>query len=150
MKGSRIVRMLAIVALGLSTASLWASGSRDEPAAKAALVGTWRLVSYNYGDQGDLKPAPAGMVALKHITPGYFEWVRYDAQTKQATGTAGGRWILAGDSYTETVEYGFGGAYDVVKEQDHSFKITVEGDRLSQKGKLNNGLAINEIWERVK
>jgi hypothetical protein len=146
----RIVGTLVLVVSGLFTAAFCPPARTDEPAAKPGIIGTWRLVSYNYGGQGDLMPAPAETVALKHITPGHFEWVRYDAKTHKVTGTAGGRYTLSGNTYKETIEYGLGDDYDVIKDQEHSFTVRVEGDRLHQTGKLASGLSIDEIWERLK
>src|SRR5262249_57023073 len=123
MKASCTIRALAVVLAGLATASLCAPGRTDEQATKARILGTWRLVSYKYGDQGDLRPAPASLTTLKHITPTHFEWVRYDPNTKKAQSAAGGRYTLAGSQYTETVEYGFGRAYEVIKDQEHSFTV---------------------------
>jgi hypothetical protein len=150
MKTYCTVRALALVVVGLTMFVLCAPGRTDEQAAKARIVGTWRLVSYRYGDRGDLRPAPASVTALKQITPTHFEWVRYDPKTKEVRSTAGGRYTLAGNAYTETVEYGFGKAYEVIKDQEHSFTVTIEGEKLFQKGKLANGLVIEEIWERME
>jgi hypothetical protein len=151
MKMKRHHRITALLACFVScNVTLLAASGAAAPETRTAIVGTWRLVSYNYQEKGDLMPVPAEMVRIKHITPGHFQWVAYDAKTKKVVATAGGRWTMDGSKYTETVEYGSGDDYEVVKDQDHSFTMTVEGDRLHQKGKLASGLTIDELYDRMK
>ena len=77
-------------------------------------------------------------------------WVRYDTEgiVKHAMG---GGYTLKGEDYAETTEYGTtSGDFTVMKGKTHTFKVKVDGNKLYQKGKLNSGLTIEEVWERVE
>lgn len=111
------------------------------------LVGTWKLVSAKYG--GNEFKFPEGTTTLKHITPVQMMWLTYD-KDGNVTRAGGGRYALQGDDYTDTPEYGVGGAFSAVKGQTHTFKCKLEGNKWYHNGKLASGLAIDEVWERVE
>ena len=111
------------------------------------LVGTWKLLSAKYG--GTESKLPQEATTLKHITPSQFQWVTYDGDGKIIR-SAGGGYVLQGEDYTETPEYGLSGDFDVIKGKSHSFKCRIEGNQWHHEGKLDNGLTIEEVWERVE
>ena len=121
----------------------------DKPAdLRAALVGTWKMASMKVNGQDN--PLPDAAVTYKHVTPGGFTWLSYPKETGQIFRCAGGTWTLAGDAYTETIEYGMGDDFDVIKKQSHPFTCRIEGDTWHHTGKLANGTTIDERWTRVK
>jgi hypothetical protein len=126
-------------------------GAADEPKDKAdlqaKLVGTWRLVSANYGGR-DFK-FPEGTTHIKHITPTQFMWATYD-KSGTVSRAAGGTYTLKGDVYEETPEYGLSGDFDLIKGKLQSFKCKVDGNKWYHDGKLSNDLTIQEVWERQK
>ena len=111
------------------------------------LVGTWKLVSGKYNGQvGDF----GKLIILKHITGTHFMWVRYDADTKKISQTAGGLYTIKGETYTEHPSYGIGDNFDVIRDTDHSFQWKIVGDKWYTNGQLSNGTKIEEVWELVK
>lgn len=146
----RQVRMLvvAVIVAGLFLSAPRADDSKkDEAKAANKLVGTWKMKSAMYGGQ-DFK-LPDGSTHIKHITPAQFMWATYDAEGK-VTRSAGGPCTLKGDTYEETPEYGISSDFDIIKGKAQSFKVKVDGNKLYQNGTLSNGLAIEEVWERVE
>ena len=143
------IRMLALATmvpaclLSLSRAD---EAKKDEKAANK-LIGTWKLVSAKYGGQ-EFK-LPEGATQLKHVTPSQFMWAMYDADGKVTRG-AGGPYSLAGDTYEETPEYGLSSDFDVIKGKAQTFKWKVDGNKWYHDGKLNSGLTIEEVWQRVE
>src|SRR5262245_26979852 len=135
-----------IIALAVATTT----GRADEakPAKEdSKIVGTWKLVSAKWGGE---ERTFDGITVLKHVTPTQFMWVRYDkdGNVKHAMG---GDYTLKGEDYEEATEYGTAsGDFTVMKGKVHTFKVKVDGNKLYQNGKLNAGLTIEEVWERVE
>jgi hypothetical protein len=118
-------------------------GTRDDQ----KLVGTWKLVSAKWGGQ---ERKFDGITVLKHVTPAQFMWVRYDKDgtVKHAMG---GGYTLKGEDYAETTDYGTAsGDFTAMRGKAHTFRVKVDGNKLHQTGKLDGGLTIEEVWERVE
>jgi len=111
--------------------------------------GSWRLVSYKYGGATEWSEAPEGQKRLKLITDTHFTWVAYEAASGKVLSMAGGTYTLAGEAYTETIDYAGEGMADYFGKKQ-SFTIHVEGDELRQSGQLSDGTKIEEKWQRVK
>jgi hypothetical protein len=62
----------------------------------------------------------------------------------------GGPYILKGDKYEETPEYGLGDVFAIVKGKPQSFTWKVQGNRWYHSGTLTSGLTIEGVWERVE
>jgi hypothetical protein len=135
---------LALFAVGLVTAD---ETTKETTNTSHKLVGTWKLVSGNYGGQ-DFK-FPEGTTMLKHVTPTQFMWATYDKDGKVFR-AAGGYATLQGDVYKETPEYGISSDFDIINGKTHVFKATVEGNKWHSEGKLANGQTIDEMWERLE
>ena len=122
------------------------------PAQKAAgdVVGSWRLVSYRYGDMAEFIPWPAEQVMLKHVTPTHFTWVTYETKTRQAARMAGGTYTLKGSAYREVVEFAMGDDVQDLIGKAQNFSDTITPTLWHHKGTLSNGLKIEEIWERAR
>lgn len=143
-------RLIILGLCGFAVAALLgtlrAQDPKDTGKPDTRLVGTWKMVSAKFGGQeSDL---PKESTTYKHITPTQFVWVSVDPQTKQITRAAGGSYTLKGDSYEETPVYGLSPDFDTVRDKTHTFKCKIEGNRWFHRGKLANGLTIEEVWER--
>lgn len=115
---------------------------------RAALVGTWKLTSMKVnGQQSDL---PDSSVTYKHVTPGGFTWLSYQKDGGVVFRAAGGTYTVAGDKYTEKIEYGFGDDFDAIKNASHTFTGHIDGDTWQHKGQLAGGTKLEEEWTRVK
>jgi hypothetical protein len=128
-----------------------AEGLPEEPKAGARsenkLIGTWKLVSAKY--DGEAVTFPEGFTTVKHVTPTQFMWASYGRDGKLVR-AAGGGYTLKEGEYAETPEYGVGRDFDGIREKVRTFKWKVEGNRWHHTGKLSNGLAVEEVWERVE
>ncbi len=146
-------RRVFLVALVLGTSLLAYGAFAVEDPAKdnelaGKLVGTWKLVSAKYnGQESDVTKSG---VTLKHITPGNYMWLTYDAETKEITRAGGGTCTIEGEKYAETGQYGLGPDFQATRDKTHAFTMKLDGDTVHQNGALADGLKIEEVWERVK
>jgi len=135
------------VGFALTTTRTTADEPKREAKPQNQLVGTWTLVSAKYG--GREVKFPEGTTHIKHITPTQFMWATYGSDGK-VTRAAGGNYMLEGDVYKETPEYGLSGDFDIIKGKVQSFKWKVDGNKWYHDGKLSNDLTIEEVWERAE
>ena|SRR5690349_17308091 len=112
-------------------------------------VGTWKLVSTRYGDAKEFTKYGDTSTRLKLINPTHFTWLEVEAKTKRVSASAGGRYTLTGDTYTETIDFA-GEGMEAYLNKPQKFNIKIDGDKLFQSGDLSDGLHIEENWERVK
>lgn len=118
--------------------------------APSRIEGTWRTVSYRYGDDKKLTMLEPGRAMLKHMTPTHFTWVDYKAKTRKVTRMAGGTYTLKGNAYRETLDYGSGLDITALLGKPQLFSDRIEGDKWHHQGTLSIGLKIEENWERVQ
>lgn len=141
-----LVSLLVVGALALSNSR--GQGAEGEKAVEPhELVGTWKLVSAKYG--GQEFQLPAGLSMVKHVTPEQFMWARYDEQG-EVVDAAGGTYSIKDGEYAETPVYGMGDIFASIKGKSHPFTWKVDGKRWLHNGKLDSGLTIEEVWERVE
>ena len=124
-----------------------AADEPKEPGLHQKLVGTWKLVAAKYG--GEEFQFPEGTTMVKHVTPTHFMWATY-GEDGTVSRTAGGTYTLEGDQYKESVLYGMGGDFNVIKGQTHTFQCEIDGITWRHNGKLANGLTIEEEWMRLE
>ncbi len=149
---------IAFAAVPLLLAAPAPSTPALSKAAQGKIEGTWRMVSFKYGGmvsfryggEGALLKVGADRVMLKHITPGHFTWVDYNAKTKQVSRMAGGTFTLKSDGYQETVEYGSGPDIQALLGKGQVFNDQITATRWHHQGHLSTGLKIEENWERVQ
>ena len=139
---------LALVGMCIASVNMQAERTAFDNGLHLSLVGTWRLVSMKI--RGEESRLPEISVTYKHITPCAFMWVSYEPVTGRIFRAAGGTYTILGNNYTEKIEYGVGGDYEIIKSTQPSFTAKVDGDRWYHDGILANGTTIEEIWERLK
>lgn len=110
------------------------------------LFGTWKLVSTKYGDAKEFTKYPETSMRLKLINKTHFTWLEVDDK-KKVLASAGGRYSLVGNVYTETIDFA-GEGMDAYVGKPQKFTIKIEGDKLFQSGELSDGLKIEENWAR--
>lgn len=140
------LRFVATSLLILSARALVADEPVPTESLAKELVGTWKMVSARYGDRDN--DLPKRMVVIKHITPTHMTWFRADPTTKVVADMASGRWSLKGDQFADFPEFGVGSDFKNVKGGAHRFTCKIVGDRWYHTGALQNGLKIEEVWER--
>ena len=147
----RQISMAVLVSL-VAVAAFTSGRSTGDPKKAEArtenkLVGTWKQVKAKFG--GRESKIPEGTMQLKHITPTHFMFVDFDKDGKFID-AFGGPYTLKGEKYEETLEYGVGDVFKMLKGKPQSFECKVEGNKWYHNGTLSNGLTIEEVWERVE
>lgn len=113
----------------------------------SGIVGTWKLQSSKYGNGPLVIPADS-IMRIKLITPTHFIWIHYIGSQKEIMQSAGGRYTLEGDVYTESIDFGLNMKNFIGTKS--IFNIKTEGDKMFISGTLSGGLEIEETWEKVK
>jgi hypothetical protein len=144
--------MSVLVSLVAVAAFTYGRSTADEPKKAEAmtenkLVGTWKQVKAKF--RGNDVKIPEGTTQLKHVTPTHFMFVDFDKDGKFID-AFGGPYTLKGEKYEETLEYGVGDVFKILKGKPQSFTWKVEGAKWYHNGTLTNGLTIEEVWERVE
>jgi len=116
---------------------------------KPRIIGTWRLTTTKYGADKEHSPYGGASMRTKIINPTHFVWLEVETASKKILSAAGGKYSLAGNTYTETIDFAGSGMEEYVGKPQ-KFTVRVEGDKLTQSGELSDGLKIEEVWERVK
>ena len=148
MKRAIINSGLVFIALSFFAIGMQGGDSDNENALRANLIGTWKQVSMKVS--GVDNPIPQTYTTYKHLTPSGFVWLSYDKISGRIIRAAGGTYTLNGNTYIETIEYGIGSDYEIIKNSKPSFTANIDGDKWYHSGRLANGQTIDEIWERVK
>lgn len=109
------------------------------------LAGAWRITDRMRN--GEMQAMRLGArKTIKMITGSRFQWAAYNPETKQFSGTGGGRMTLENGVYTEHIEF-FSRNADRVGAK-LSFNYKVEGDKWTHSGNSSSGDPIKEIWTR--
>jgi hypothetical protein len=143
-----LIVLLTMGTIYTASRTFGVDGPHDQKRPEQDILGTWKLVSAQYGDQA-IKIQSLG-TTLKHITNTQYMWVSYDPETKLISRTAGGAWRIKDDHYVETSEYGLGNDFEGIRGKEHSFTLRIEGDTWFHNGALASGLKIEEKWERLR
>lgn len=121
------------------------SGEKASSVNHSSILGTWQMVSFNYG-KGE-KKASEDTRAIKLITPTHFIWVHYTTNNNTIYDSAGGTYTLDGDNYIENVEFGAKPMMPWLGKS--TFKIKIKGDQMFQSGSLSDGMKIEEVWKKL-
>jgi hypothetical protein len=150
---TRLVTFAIVVLVLAATIFVLAApmGRADKPEpqqnAGTKLDGAWRLVGVREGDEFT-KP-PEGWEQYKLVIGGRFTWtLAKDGKIKYS---AGGKYTVDGENYTEIIEFAQDRDFLIGKEAKCTWKL--DGDKWYHKGtvKTNDGDSpIDELWERVK
>src|SRR5436189_6274974 len=122
------MKVLIVLPITLAAVALAWSQTVGNPAKKSQLDGVWELVSG--------QPLPQGARDVKVILGGHFLFAAYDTENGRPLYSAGGTYILNGNSYTEHMDF----ASDVIAAgligKDQQFTVKVDGDTFTQTGTL--------------
>jgi hypothetical protein len=139
---------MALIAILLLTIGAVPGSPLKSKKQTVSVEGTWQLVSYKYGSsQSAFYDRNESLIRTKVINKTHFIWVDVDNYGKILQ-SAGGKYTLAGETYTEFLEFGLG--MDSYLKTSPQFTIKVEGDMMFQTGFLTNDYRIEEIWKRIK
>lgn len=111
-----------------------------------ALTGLWRITARanEKGEMSEMKPGPRK--TLKIMGGGYFQWFAINTQTREFSGTGGGRYTLVNGKYTEKIEFFSRDNNRVGAEL--SFDAAVNDKEWIHSGKSSKGDPIKEVWTK--
>lgn len=128
------------------TAGKQTLGRADEPTSQTPMAGLWRITG-RVNDTGQPTIMQRGArKTIKLLTGSRFQWAAINPQTKQFMGTGGGTYLMAGDQYTETIDFFSRDNSRVGRSL--TFTASVTGANWQHSGKSSTGGAVNEIWSR--
>ncbi|KYG78452.1 MULTISPECIES: hypothetical protein [Roseivirga] len=109
------------------------------------LAGAWRITDRMRN--GEMQAMQLGArKTIKMITGSRFQWAAFNPETKQFSGTGGGKVTLKDGKYSEHIEF-FSRNPDRVGA-DLTFNYEVNGDKWTHSGLSSSGDPIKEIWTR--
>lgn len=109
------------------------------------LAGSWRITDRMRN--GEMQAMQLGArKTIKMITGSRFQWAAFNPETKQFSGTGGGKVTLKDGKYSEHIEF-FSRNPDRVGA-DLTFNYEVNGDKWTHSGLSSSGDPIKEIWTR--
>jgi hypothetical protein len=149
MKRSSVILITAMLIVSVIIASATVPAEKaSKKKRKADITGTWQMESYKHSSMvNEFTMVPENMPRIKLITEDSFCWSNIDGSGKISS-SAGGKYTLEGDQYTESIDYGFN--MDLYLGTKSVFTIMLEGDLLFISGKLSTGQKIEQVWHRVK
>ena len=149
MKRSFAILLTGFIVLGILASAAVPVERKSKKKGTPDITGTWQLESYRHNTQmSDFTTVPPTRVNIKLITDNSFLWVSYETNNKTVTSSAGGKYTLVGDQYTEKIEYGLG--MDSYLGSESTFSVRVEDGMMFITGSLSTGQKIEEIWQKVK
>jgi hypothetical protein len=126
------------------------------------LIGTWELVSaIQIKKDTTISTRNDAVQMIKIINSTHFSFLKHALNPKKDStiahqfGAGGGKYVLKGNNYTETLEYF---SYKEYEGHDFSFQIEIKGDTLIQRGEEkykdlgigNENVKIIETYVRMK
>lgn len=109
------------------------------------LAGAWRITDrMRNGEMSAMKLG--ARKTIKMITGSRFQWVAFNPESRQFSGTGGGTVFLENGKYNEHIEF-FSKNPDRVGA-DLSFDYKVDGNKWDHSGSSSTGNPIREIWTK--
>ena len=136
---------------------------KKEVLGKESLEGTWRLISYKYGEDGFFSEVPKFMEYRKILTKKNYTWVSYGENGDDVIGSGGGTYTLKGGKYVEHIDFfhpyhegliGTSTEFDS-KMSGNTWSIsgTIRSIKINPKTKKKEVIKetkLSEVWERVE
>ena len=135
----------------LAVIGLFAMAAAPPEPAEIQLIGAWKCVKSQYGDEKMLERGKDNDIVIKIFTKTRWSGTFFDKTGKKFDGSGGGTYTIKGDLYTETVEY-FSWESEAVGKR-FSFTLKMENGMLHQKGiieyKGNLKYLVDEWYTRI-
>ena len=148
----KLLAFLPIFAILLMTSAKCAnepSKLSDDPIKEISeIMGTWKLLSYNYAGDTLMNKFPDNVERIKFITDNSICWIQVSKDDQKVITSAGGTYKLIGENYSEFIEYDGAGRKSITNNEQ-KFTIKIKNDKLYLSGTLSSGQRIREVWERV-
>ena len=109
------------------------------------LAGAW-VITGRVRDGEISKMTPGARRTMKILSGTRFQWVAYNSETGEFSGTGGGYYVTRNGKYTESIEF---------FSRDNSrvganlaFDFSIENDVWRHKGSSSSGQPVDEVWTR--
>ncbi|WP_162426733.1 membrane or secreted protein [Pontibacter pudoricolor] len=110
------------------------------------LAGTWCITGRERNSEmSAVRPGPRK--TLKILSDTRFQWIAFNTETAEFSGTGGGRYTAENGKYTEHIEFFSRDSSRVGMQL--SFNYEVKDGRWQHSGQSSTGSKVNEIWERI-
>jgi hypothetical protein len=119
--------------------------SRLDDGKPGALAGAWLITGRNTnGKASTIKPGARR--TMKILSGTRFQWIAYNVETREFSGTGGGTYTTVNGKYTENIE--FFSRDNTRVGSSLSFDFEMEEGRWRHKGLSSKGDPIDEYWSR--
>jgi hypothetical protein len=128
---------------GVNTTERWEKVSDRND----ALVGTWVITGRKRGN--DIIPmTPGARRTVKILAGGRFQWIAFNSDTKEFSGTGGGTYSAENGKYTENIEFFSRDDKRVGASLDFNFEVKDKSWHHS--GTSSSGDPIYEVWSSYR
>lgn len=142
----------AMIPIGLGDDSMML-GSGDEKSkwmrvddgTPGQLAGAW-LITGRARDGAIQRRTPGARKTMKILSGKFFQWIAYNTETKEFSGTGGGTYTTGDGKYTEHIEFFSRDKTRVGANLEFDFAL--ENGEWRHKGLSSKGDPIDEIWTR--
>ncbi len=141
----RHISIFGLAAAILAGVSMAAPQAGSDNSSGSRLDGEWELVQSQAAGQGTFKHRRE----IKLIADNHFIWVIYDTKSRTPIVMGGGICSLAGNEYTEQLEFGEVRLRGLLDRPQH-FQAQSDGMTWRHTGVLSDGSRVQEIWRRVQ
>ncbi|GAB3200907.1 hypothetical protein ABID22_003156 [Pontibacter aydingkolensis] len=118
----------------------------NEQATDSPLAGTWRITSRERdGQMSTMQPSPRK--TLKVLSDTRFQWIAFNSETGEFSGTGGGTYTADNGKYIEHIELFSRDASRVGMQL--TFNYEVKDGKWHHTGQSSTGNKVNEVWERI-
>lgn len=118
----------------------------NEKNSTTPLAGTWRITGRERdGEMTTMRPGPRK--TLKVLTGTRFQWIAFNSETGEFSGTGGGTYTAKEGRYTENIEFFSRDSSRVGMQL--TFNYEVKDGKWHHTGQSSTGSKVNEIWERI-
>lgn len=108
-----------------------------------ALAGAWLITGRMRN--GQMSPmTPGARRTMKILSGTRFQWIAYNVETKQFSGTGGGTYTTRNGTYTENIEFFSRDGSRVGASL--AFDFLIEAGKWRHKGSSSRGEPIDEVW----
>ncbi|MBB6610631.1 membrane or secreted protein [Pontibacter sp. Tf4] len=118
----------------------------NEQESASPLAGTWRITGRGQeGKMNTMKPGPRK--TLKVLSGSRFQWIAFNTETGEFSGTGGGTYTAQDGIYTETIEFFSRDSSRVGMQLSFNYALT--NGKWHHTGQSSTGKKVNEIWQRI-
>jgi hypothetical protein len=141
-RGKVQVQKDALILEEESGSSQW---KRLDDGTPGKLAGAW-LITGRVRDGQMSKMTPGARRTMKILSGTRFQWIAYNTETREMSGTGGGTYTTRNGKYTENIE--FFSRDNTRVGASLTFDFSLENGAWRHKGKSSKGDPIDEVWTK--